>query len=1147
VLISDTLPILLTDLTVTSTLPLTPTGHAWAVGSLPPGAGGIITLTGHVSPALTSELTFTNTATISTPITDTQPANNTSFVVSEVNLPPVVDAGPDASARVGQPFVLSASFTDPGLDDMHTAEIAWGDGLTETIPGVTSLFTVTHVYMTTGVFTVTLWVTDSDGGQGTDSFSFLVFEPTSYVLYLPLLKNFFNESLSVVDVSPTRNNPLVSQQTMLKATYNLREIISDTVHSETFVVQSSLTGRLAGTYYYSWGDDTVSFVPDRPFEPGEIIQATLTTGIGSKTYGCDEVTLPCIIHPDFPTVWHFQVASAGGSGFMQPASPPSFGSGDSSDLGLGDLDLDGDWDAVVTKWNSPAEVWLNDGNQFTPHPVGPEFGTGPNVAVVLGDVDRDGDLDAVLAGPGAESVWLNDGVGNFSSHPASPTFGAGISRDVVLGDVDGDGFLDAVVANTNGEPETVWLNDGTGGFVPHPETPSFGHGASTSVALGDVDSDFDLDLVVANENGEPETMWVNDGEGNFALHPTTPVFGGGASQALALADLDLDGDLDAAVANTGDEAETVWLNDGNGMFSAHPTLPTFGAGNSIALAIGDLDGDHDLDVVVANAGNEPETVWLNDGQGGFAEAGVPPAFGAGSSTALALGDLDGDDDLDVVVANESGETVWTNEEMHVVSTSPAGNGSIVALNGSLTAHFDRPINPGTVHAGTFLVHGFLTGVYAGSFAFPANDTVVFTPNEPFKPGETLFVSLTAGIRSAAQNLPLSSYVWELRGEVLGGSGSFSPNPQAATIDFGNMSDFDLGDFDQDGDLDVVTQKNINAVEYTTLWVNDGLGNYSVNPAQDPLACEASCSFPNNNLGDMDNDGDLDILQTSYFDKRIWINDGNGVFSLIMLENLDAYSLLFAYSLQFGDLDGDGDLDIVAEDYGSLKIWFNDGTGNFPWPPVVIAVEAILPPRALHDFDQDGDLDILWLTQGPEIANIPVMMILKNNGSGDFRVEDVGFFSGAIAFLSSVAVGDLDLDADLDILLSQNLSSPPDQVWLNDGTGHFTLHPVIPGFREGEAHWVDYFHLLDLEGDGDLDSAVYMCAQPAYFTALWVNDGTGIFTSQPSLLDCLNDPSKFTLAYQSGDLDGDGDLDILWHYQIYQSFEFIYKVDIYLNE
>ena len=108
---------------------------------------------------------------------------------------------------------------------------------------------------------------------------------------------------------------------------------------------------------------------------------------------------------------------------------------------------------------------------------------------------------------------------------------------------------------------------------------------------------------------------VNDGNGNFSPHPTTPGFGGGNSAKAALGDLDNDGDLDVVIANItggdGENAETVWLNDGLGNFSAHPTAPTFGAGNSDDLELGDFDGDGDLDAIVANTFGEAETVWLN--------------------------------------------------------------------------------------------------------------------------------------------------------------------------------------------------------------------------------------------------------------------------------------------------------------------------------------------------------------------------------------------------------------------------------------------------------------------------------------------------------------------------------------------------------
>ncbi len=120
------------------------------------------------------------------------------------------------------------------------------------------------------------------------------------------------------------------------------------------------------------------------------------------------------------------------------------------------------------------------------------------------------------------------------------------------------------------------------------------------------------------------------GTGSFTAHPTTPSFGAGYSMAVALGDLDGDGDLDALVANYFGEAETVWLNNGTGGFSAHPTMPSFGAGNSYGVALGDLDGDGDLDAVVANLSARPRRCGSTTAR---AASGPPttPSFGGGDS------------------------------------------------------------------------------------------------------------------------------------------------------------------------------------------------------------------------------------------------------------------------------------------------------------------------------------------------------------------------------------------------------------------------------------------------------------------------------------------------------------------------------------
>jgi hypothetical protein len=261
------------------------------------------------------------------------------------------------------------------------------------------------------------------------------------------------------------------------------------------------------------------------------------------------------------------------------------------------------------------------------------------------------------------------GDGNFTPHPTTPSIGAGGSTDVALGDLDGDGDLDAVVANDSTEAETVWLNGGSGNFTPHPTVPSFGTDSSYDVALGDLDDDDDLDAVVSNGPKEPETVWFNDGSGNFMAHPTVPSFGAGDSFDVALGDLDGDGDLDAVVANDSTEAETVWLNDGSGSFTPHPTSSSFGMDDSYEVALGDLEGDGDLDAVVANYNQQSETVWLNDGSGSFTAHPTSPSFGADDSHAVALGDLDDDGIRVAIVANYRGEadnyqgqaeTVWLN-------------------------------------------------------------------------------------------------------------------------------------------------------------------------------------------------------------------------------------------------------------------------------------------------------------------------------------------------------------------------------------------------------------------------------------------------------------------------------------------------------
>jgi hypothetical protein len=247
-----------------------------------------------------------------------------------------------------------------------------------------------------------------------------------------------------------------------------------------------------------------------------------------------------------------------------------------------------------------------------------------------------------------------------------------------LGDLDGDGDLDAF---TVGTPNQVWLNDGTGTFTNTWQAPN----ESISVALGDVDGDGDLDAVVGND-GQPSEVWLNDGTGQFS--ESQSLTGTGRNFAIALGDLDGDGDLDIFVSCLGPGGSSpgapdqVWFNDGKGHFV--DSGQRLGNWLSASVALGDLDGDGDLDAFVgitASLNEEPNVVWLNDGRGYFSL--YQEIYN--DSYNIALGDVDGDGDLDAFIANAGPSQIWLNDgtghfslghELNVVHSRNAALGDL---------------------------------------------------------------------------------------------------------------------------------------------------------------------------------------------------------------------------------------------------------------------------------------------------------------------------------------------------------------------------------------------------------------------------------------------------------------------------------------
>jgi hypothetical protein len=326
--------------------------------------------------------------------------------------------------------------------------------------------------------------------------------------------------------------------------------------------------------------------------------------------------------------------------------------------------------------------------------------------IALADLDGDGDLDAFLANgrnemPEPNTVLLNEGEGTLLY--SGQLLGNFESRAVALADFDNDGDMDALVSNISWG-EYFW-NEGDGTF-PRKQSANFPDTAGYFIGLwrfsaADLNGDGRIDLFLTGCCGGglagPDefrtinaynTVWLS-GRGVLP-RPTGQRMSLGGSEAAALGDLDGDGDLDAFIANSAhlDEAmemadfdpNEVWLNDGQGVFS--DSGQRLGAQRSYSIALGDLDGDGDLDAFVGNLG--ADEVWLNDGNAGFTDSGQ--TFNNSLTRYVYLADLDGDGDLDAFLGSDTVGRIWFND----------GQGSFKVTGQRLSYSWDSAVALGDV-------------------------------------------------------------------------------------------------------------------------------------------------------------------------------------------------------------------------------------------------------------------------------------------------------------------------------------------------------------------------------------------------------------------------------------------------------------------
>ncbi|MEM7310270.1 MAG: VCBS repeat-containing protein [Planctomycetota bacterium] len=715
-----------------------------------------------------------------------------------------------------------------------------------------------------------------------------------------------------------------------------------------------------------------------------------------------------------------------------------------------DLDGDGDLDlALAGSTNSffsgslytPLVVLLNSGEASFGDNSGEVQENHPVASVALVDVEGDGDPDIVGTGSGETTVWLNDGAASFKPASGPSPFTETSYSHIHADDFDGDGNPD-VALFTFAQPSDLHFADGAGSFSPIPAVLPVETQGMTDTRSGDLDGDGDVDLA-GTDLSDPFVLF-NDGTGAF---PTVlaPYTGFEPSpRGLDFGDVDQDGDLDVLVgaASTelfGGNLDRLLVNDGVGGFTVQ-TLPQAGT-PCFDVALRDLDGDGDLDALT---GDSPAEVLLGDGSGNFVHL---PGAVSGDPTGgftLLLGDFDDDGDIDFVDDTRFPERA----ALHLND----GTAHFRSFTGGTGFYFDELGS--RVTAGDYDGDGDadLLGVSSVLLSMPGeiilqrNDgTGSFTEDpgpQPFNPYivETLetadldgdsdldvFVGNTKWTGLSSSGVGISFLL------LNDGSASFAISNAVPQVGK-NTWEVMLGDVDQDGDLDALMANGTsNPAAENQLWLNNGAATFTPAPFLLPFAPGHSFS---GELADFDSDGDLDAVlgQARYVEfpaatARNLYFEWNGASFVDQSGNLpDQFE--YTRRIESGDVDGDGDLDLVLgnsedNDIGAGggpsqpdRLYLNDGAGVFTdvtgiqFPVVEQTTERL----ALLDADGDSDLDVISAPFGNLWSGA---VVYENDGTGTFSVAEEGRV--LLDSDSELVQADVDRDGDIDLLSSNSIS------------------------------------------------------------------------------------------------------------------------------
>lgn len=588
----------------------------------------------------------------------------------------------------------------------------------------------------------------------------------------------------------------------------------------------------------------------------------------------------------------------------------------------------------------------------------------------------------------------------------------------------------------------------------------------------------------------------------------------GSIQAVEVCDMDQDGVMDLLV-NTSPGGFGYMLGQGDGSYAGFQILAD--TINGTQVLVQDVGGDGDMDLFFLRRVVSDSTHIV------FRECIAPLAYGPqqviarykGETIRFEVGDLDNDGDLDIVLVYgwlADGWTPYQSSLSWIRNDGVNGWSGVISITGTSSGRFfdvslvdvDNDDDPDIVLGSSnstfspvstvsvWRVDGAGQFTYSGSYG-TAGSACYYT--------QGIDVDVDGDQDVLARHNDGSSVL------LNDGTGLFTPGQ---LIDATCLA---VGDLDTDGDNDLIVPGG--------WYENDGTGVFQdVHPTW-PLAVDLVWQRAKDAVVTVDPelDGDLDLIVAGGIGQNnldLCTNPGIGPVGPPV--DLLPQFLFDSGELITTDVDHDGYADVIAGGQGCIR-WFKAlGGGGFADPGTVCRTKRFALYMTLVDIEQDGDMDLVYYDDGT--SNL---MLIRDEGGGEFSLPvDIIFTDAEIGStgVSDIRVADMDADGDLDIL-TDPFTEPTALWYANDGNGMFGDPQPLP-FTD---FW-DIAAMADFNNDGADDIIGPTVSNSNLLgRSVYLNDGTGAFTLSDTIPK--GDLASFMVNPVAADLDDDGDMDLIF--------------------